>query len=88
MPEICTFYGIRITINSEANAPHHKPHFHASYGGFEAVHSTEGQLPAGKLPRRQTKLVIAWAALHKTELDDNWYLANSNGACFRIDPLI
>ena len=40
MPEICTFYGIRITINCEKNAPHHKAHFHASYGGFEAVYST------------------------------------------------
>lgn len=87
-PEICTFYGIRITINCEKNAPHHKAHFHASYGGFEAVYSTEGELLAGKLPPRQTKLVIAWAALHKPELDDNWYLASSNGTCFRIDPLI
>ena len=69
MPEICTFYGIRITINCEKNAPHHKAHFHASYGGFEAVYSTEGELLAGKL-------------------DDNWYLASSNGTCFRIDPLI
>lgn len=88
MPEICTFYGIRITINCEKNAPHHKAHFHASYGGFEAVYSTEGELLAGKLPPLQTKLVIAWAALHKPELDDNWYLASSNGTCFRIDPLI
>ena len=46
MPEICTFYGIRITINCEKNAPHHKAHFHASYGGFEAVYSTEGELLA------------------------------------------
>ena len=88
MPEICTLYGIRITINWEKNAPHHKAHFHASYGGFEAVYSTEGELLAGKLPPRQAKLVVAWAALHKSELDDNWYLASSNGTCFRIDPLI
>ena len=48
----------------------------------------EGELLAGKLPPRQAKLVVAWAALHKSELDDNWYLASSNGTCFRIDPLI
>ncbi|MFR3090484.1 MAG: DUF4160 domain-containing protein [Eggerthella lenta] len=73
MPEICTFYGIRITINWEKNAPHHKAHFHASYGGFEAVYSTEGELLAGKLPPRQAKLVVAWL-LCTSRLDNNWYL--------------
>lgn len=73
-------------LREERSAP--QGALHASYGGFEAVYSTEGELLAGKLPPRQTKLVIAWAALHKPELDDNWYLASSNGTCFRIDPLI
>ena len=87
MPEISFFYGIKITMNREANAPHHQAHFHALYGEYEAVYSTEGELLAGSLPPRQTKFVVAWAAFHKAELDDNWYLAISHGACFRIDPL-
>lgn len=88
MPEISFFYGIKIMIYHESNAPHHKPHFHASYGEYEAVYSTEGDLLAGCLPPRQAKLVVAWAALHMQELDDNWYLARSNSTCFRIDPLV
>ena len=88
MPELSFFYGIKIAMRFESKAPPLEPHFHASYGEHEAVYSTKGELLAGRLPARQAKLIAAWAALHQQELEDNWYLANSNGTCFRIDPLI
>ena len=34
MPELCRFYGIIIRLYFDDHAP---PHFHASYGGEEAV---------------------------------------------------
>lgn len=57
MPELSFFYGIRITIDCEKNAPHHKPHFHASYGGFEAVYQRKGNCSqASFLPAKRNSL--------------------------------
>lgn len=66
---------------------HHTPHFHAKYGKYRASFGLDGKLLAGALPLKQTKLVVAWAALHEQELEENWYLAQSKGSCFRINPL-
>ncbi|WP_461546695.1 DUF4160 domain-containing protein [Senegalimassilia anaerobia] len=41
----------------------------------------------GKIPPKQEKLLLAWIALHEQELQENWYLANSTGECYRIPPL-
>lgn len=51
MPEISFFYGIKIMIYHESNAPHHKPRFHASYGEYEAVYSIEGACLQAAFPR-------------------------------------
>ena len=54
MPEICTFYGIRITINWEKNAPHHKPHFHApTEASRRYTRRKESCLQASFLPARR-----------------------------------
>ncbi|MBR3318814.1 MAG: DUF4160 domain-containing protein [Atopobiaceae bacterium] len=63
------------------------PHFHARYQGHKASFTIEGDLLAGSLPARQTKFVVAWAALHEDELLANWELAREHGELFRIDPL-
>ncbi len=47
----------------------------------------EGELIGGPFPRRQTKLVSAWAELHKEELYANWSLALSDEVLYRIEPL-
>lgn len=47
----------------------------------------EGELIGGSFPRGQTKLVSAWAELHKEELYANWSLALSGEVLYRIEPL-
>ncbi len=55
MPEICRFYGIRITIYFDEHPP---SHFHAEYGGDEAVFSVDtGNLLQGQIPKTAERLV-------------------------------
>jgi len=87
-PTISMFYGIIITMYWEKGERHHLPHLHAEYQDQEAVFSLpEGEVLAGSLPRRQTKFVEGWIALHEDELLANWKLAMNNQQLFRIDPL-
>ena len=87
MPELSSFYGIRIFMRFEQGSKHHKPHFHVYYGGREAVYSLDGTCLAGRLPPKQDKLVQTWTCLHEEELKDNRYLAIRNCDCYRIAPL-
>jgi len=41
----------------------------------------------GELPRRQTKLVLAWAELHQEALLADWQLIMNGEEPFRIPPL-
>ena len=85
MPEISLFYGIRITMNFDEHNP---PHFHAQYAGDECtVNILEATVLKGFLPRKQIRLVIAWAELHKDEPMQNWELARSGQPLNRINPL-
>jgi len=87
-PAISMFYGIIIRMFWEKGTPHHLPHIHAQYQAHEAVFSLpEGEVLAGSLPRRQTKFVEGWIALHEDELLANWELAKNNEQLFKIDPL-
>jgi hypothetical protein len=72
----------------EAGAPHHLPHFHAYYQDEAAVFTIEPvELIAGALPRRQRRLVEAWAELHQVELNADWERLQAGQAPFAIDPL-
>lgn len=52
----------------EALEPHHTPHFHAYYQEEVAVYQiTPIELLAGSLPKRQQRLVEAWAELHQQD---------------------
>ena len=85
MPEISLFFGIRITINYNYHVP---PHFHAEYNGEKAlVDIINVRIIKGYLPKRQLKLVLAWAEIHKDELMQNWELARNNQTLYRIAPL-
>ena len=87
-PTISMFFGVIITMHWEKGEPHHLPHIHAQYQEYEAVFSLpEGEVLAGALPRRQTKFVEGWIALHEDELLANWELAKNNEQLFKIDPL-
>jgi hypothetical protein len=73
LPEISRFFGIIIRMFVEAGAPHHLPHFHAYYQNSAGVFSIEPvELIGGGLPRKETRLVEAWAELHAAELLENW----------------
>ena len=85
MPEISRFYGVIVRMYFGDHSP---PHFHAFYGGREALVSIDDlRVLAGSLPPRALGLVIEWAALHQEELRACWGRAESNEAPGRIDPL-
>ena len=88
MPEICRFFGIIIRMYVEPQAPHHRPHFHAYYQEDVGVYAIDKvELIAGQLPRRQHRLVEAWAKLHQRELLVDWERLQSGRIPLRIDPL-
>ena len=84
MPTISMFYGIIIRMYAD---DHNPPHFHALYQGQEAAYTTDGELLEGSLPKKQTKLILAWADLHKDELDANWELMLNGEPAYKIEPL-
>ncbi len=88
MPRVSAFHGIVITMYW--NEAHHsgRPHFHAEYAEAAAVFDIEtGELIAGWLPRRATKLVRRWARLHQDDLGRNWKLLRSERQLLPIAPL-
>ena len=73
----------------EAGGQHHQPHFHAYYGEDVAIYSLDTlELIAGALPRRQQRLVEAWAELHQDELWTDWQRLHSGQRPLPIAPLI
>ncbi|MFN2262053.1 MAG: DUF4160 domain-containing protein [Psychroflexus sp.] len=89
MPELSRFYGIIIRMYNEAISQHNRPHFHAYYQGSNISVSIDGEVEviAGQLPRKQERLVLAWAEMHLNELRDNWELSQSGAKVFSIEPL-
>lgn len=72
----------------EVGEPHHTAHFHAYYQEHSAVFSLDPiELIAGSMPRRQQRLVEAWAELHQAELAEDWRRLQAGQASLPIDPL-
>jgi len=87
MPTISMFYGIIIRMYF-APGEHNPPHFHAYYNEYKASFSLESlEIIDGELPRKQKRLVQAWAELHIDELKADWALATNGEPVFKIDPL-
>lgn len=85
MPEICRFYGIVIRMYPFDHVP---PHFHAEYGGREALVGIESlTLVRGDLPARARRLVVEWASLHQAELRHAWERARRLEPPGKIAPL-
>ncbi len=85
MPEISRFFGIVIRVFYNDHAP---PHFHAVYGGEEALIAIDTlAVFRGALPRRALALVIEWAMLHRDELREDWDLARAGLVPKPIAPL-
>lgn len=88
MPELSRFFGIIIRMFSEVGEPHHRAHFHAYYQEHVAVLSIEPvEVISGSLPRRQQRLVEAWAELHQPELIADWERLQEGHSPFPIEPL-
>ena len=81
------FYGIIIRMYF-APHEHQPPHIHAYYGEYKAtVDIRTCELLQGNLPKKQTKLVLAWAELHQDELIADWELVMNGEEPFKIQPL-
>jgi hypothetical protein len=88
MPTISMFFGIIIRMY-HAPGEHVPPHFHAYYKEYRAtVDIRTCEIMEGNLPSRQTKLVLAWAELHRDELMANWRLVMNGEEPFKINPLL
>jgi hypothetical protein len=88
MPELSRFLGIVIRMFAEAGESHQRPHFHAYYQDAAAVFGAdEVELIAGALPRRQERLVLAWAEIHQAELLAAWQSLQNGQPPERIEPL-
>lgn len=73
---------------AEAGGPHHLPHFHAYYQDDVAVVGLDPvELIAGGLPRRQRRLVEAWAEVHQDELLADWRRLQEGQIPVPIAPL-
>jgi hypothetical protein len=72
----------------EAGAPHHVPHFHVYYQHDVAIYSIDPiELVSGSFPRRQQRLVEAWAELHQEELMSDWQRLQEGQKPLPIQPL-
>jgi hypothetical protein len=88
VPELSRFFGIIIRMFAEVGAEHHVPHFHAYYQEEVGIYSVDPvEMIAGSLPRRQKRLVEAWAELHQNELMLDWDTLQQGKLPKPIEPL-
>ncbi len=87
MPIISQFYGILIYIYREKNTNHNLPNFHAKFAEYSAVYDFEGNLIEGELPRKKSKMVEAWCAIHEDELNAAWKAWNDSNEVIKIEGL-
>ena len=88
MPELARFFGLIIRMYVEPGARHHVPHFHAYYQDTMAVYGVDPiELISGSLPKRQRRLVEAWAELHQAELMADWRRLQAGQPPLPIAPL-
>lgn len=66
---------------------HGQPHFHAKYGDFEITVEIETGLVTGQFPKRALSHVLEWYELHKSELREDWRLAEQRLPLHKIAPL-
>lgn len=85
MPELCRFYGIVIRMYFDDHSP---PHFHALYGGDEAIVAIDTlSILQGRLPPRALGMVTEWASQHQAELFAAWKRAKNLQPPGKIEPL-
>ena len=73
---------------AEAGSPHHSAHSHAYCQDEIGIFTVDPvELIAGSLPRRQRRLVEAWAELHQAELSADWQRLQEGREPAPIEPL-
>lgn len=81
------FYGIIIRMYC-APGEHNPPHFLAYYQDHKSIIDINYcDIIEGSLPKKQLKLVLAWAEIHKDESLANWELSMNSELPFEIEPL-
>lgn len=67
---------------------HPPPHVHVYYAEFKGIIDIRTcEFIESDLPRKQSKLALAWAELHQDELMANWQLVMNGETPFQIQPL-
>ena len=84
MPEISRFLGIVVRMYYRDHAP---PHFHARYGKNAIVVHLDTWVVQGRFPPHALSLVLEWARLHASELEEDWNLARDCKPLRPIAPL-
>ena len=88
MPVISTFSGIVVRMYYFDTSQHSAPHIHAQYAEDSAVFSIDnGNVLAGGLPPRQTRLVQAWIEVRRGSLAADWILAANGATLSAIEPI-
>jgi hypothetical protein len=88
MPTISIFYGIIIRMYF-APEEHNPPHFHAYYQGKKAIVGiNDCEVIKSNFPKKQNKMITAWAEMHQDELSANWEICQNGGNPYQIQPLI
>lgn len=81
------FYGIIVRMYC-GKSEHNPPHIHVYYQEHKAtIDINSCEVSSGNLPPKQTKLALAWTAIHQDELIADWELASKGELPFRIEPL-
>ncbi len=63
-------------------------HFHAYYQDDVGIYTLDPiELIAGSLPKKQQRLIEAWAELHQSELIQDWQFLQSGKKPLPIKPL-
>ena len=69
MPTISRFFGVTIAMYFDDHEP---AHFHARASGCSAkIRIDTLEVIASNLPRRELRLVLAWAEMHAADLAEN-----------------
>ena len=84
MSIVSMFFGIIVRMYAD---DHNPPHMHVEYQGAKAVYSLDGEILSGELPRKQHRLVQAWAVIHEEELQASWEVCHEGEQPMRIEPL-
>ena len=84
MPVISRFFGMVVYIFWRDHAP---PHFHAKYQDNEVTINIETGEVTGQMSRRALRMLEEWRQIHKSELLEDWHLAETKQSLKRIEPL-